>query len=223
MTVQKGFAPIILLVGILVTVVIAGGAYYLGTLKTNSKVVNPVVTYQVSPFPSASPVKVCNMLCVKGSHCDNGQCVPDQTTSPSADTSGWKTYTNTTYGYSLKYPPSYTVPNQQSDREISQLGKDTQICIIQNVTCIIPIHSIKNTNNFSAEEYIKTQQSLYPIRKQTINSIEWVFWDNTTSPYSSRNYYTIHNGNIYEIDGATSKEDYVILSNQILSSFKFTQ
>lgn len=46
---QKGFAPILILVGILVIGGLVGGAYYLGTLKKIPQVQNPTINSQVTP------------------------------------------------------------------------------------------------------------------------------------------------------------------------------
>ncbi len=84
---QKGLAPITIIVGILIAVIIAGGAYYLGrqtTPKSSPAVVSQTPQPTPSPTPDASPVP-------------NG----------TGETANWKTYTNTVYQYSLKYPPHW--------------------------------------------------------------------------------------------------------------------
>lgn len=74
---NHGFAPIIILTLI---VLIAGGAYYFGTLKNKN-----TSTTVTSVQPSSSPI-----------------------INPSADpTTNWKTYTNRTLGITLKYPNFY--------------------------------------------------------------------------------------------------------------------
>jgi hypothetical protein len=65
---QKGFAPILIVV--LIALVVGGGAYYLGTKKSS------LPTFSSSKIPST---------------------IFDETAN-------WKTYTNTKFGYSLKYP-----------------------------------------------------------------------------------------------------------------------
>jgi hypothetical protein len=70
---QKGFAPILLLVGIIVIALIGGGVYYLGTKNTSTPAQN-----QIAATPTPSHLK--------------------------EPASNWKTYTNTQYGYSIKYP-----------------------------------------------------------------------------------------------------------------------
>lgn len=78
----------IILVGILVIVAIAGGAYYLGTQKTpTTQVQNPVIISQ-TPQPTAI-----------------SQITPTSSPNPVDGTTSWKTYE---YGsFTFKYPSSY--------------------------------------------------------------------------------------------------------------------
>jgi len=75
---HNGFSLPMILLGILIIIAVAGGAYYLGTLKNKPQTQNPVVTSQTVP-PSPSPI--------------------------SDLTANWKTYINTAYGYQISYPP----------------------------------------------------------------------------------------------------------------------
>src|SRR3989344_9202013 len=45
-----------------------------------------------------------------------------------SDMSSWETYTNKTFGYSLKFPATYQVPSQ-TEKQKSQLGIDNNIAI----------------------------------------------------------------------------------------------
>lgn len=73
---QKGIAPIILLLAI-ATLVLAIGGYYWITSQPAKSI--PQATTQTSPITYATS---------------------------NIDTSNWKTYTNTKYGFSFKYPPT---------------------------------------------------------------------------------------------------------------------
>lgn len=75
---QKGFTTILILVGILVIGVVAGGAYYLGK--------------QVSPKPSPASIVT-------------SQSTPSSV--PSDEIANWKTYTDNKYGFSIKYPDTW--------------------------------------------------------------------------------------------------------------------
>lgn len=95
MKTQKGFAPLIIILGILVTVIIAGGIFYLGRVTT-PKIQPQTSVVTSTPQPTSVP-----------------QATPSQ--SPD-ETSNWKTYTNNALGFSIKYPANILVtPLDESD------------------------------------------------------------------------------------------------------------
>lgn len=99
---QKGFAPILVLVGILVIGVLVGGTYYSGLIKLPSFNQTPSVIITPSPKNIATPV-------------------PSSINS----TADWKTYTNTKYGYSVKYPSSIemVINDKVGENDISFIPK----------------------------------------------------------------------------------------------------
>lgn len=94
---QKGFALIYILVGILVLGIVIGGVYYLGKISNK-----PIPTSQVSV---TSTPKVTD------------------------ETANWKTYTNNTYGYEIKFPDNYAVPTQ-TEKQKSQLSEGQNMCVM---------------------------------------------------------------------------------------------
>ncbi len=81
---QKGFATILILVGIVILVSVAGGAYFFGTTKNSSpKIQNQTVSQASKPVPSS--------------------------TSSSDETRNWKTYTDPNKIFSFRYPPNFVV------------------------------------------------------------------------------------------------------------------
>lgn len=72
---QKGQTGILILAGIVILVALAGGIFYLGRVTAPKPQPQNVVTSSPQPSPS-----------------------------PTDETANWKTYTNTKYGYSIKYP-----------------------------------------------------------------------------------------------------------------------
>lgn len=56
-----------------------------------------------------------------------------QFTQTAIDTSGWKTYTNTPYGFSLKYPPNLTIQSSTG-------YKETEFSVCQGSSCQTILH-----------------------------------------------------------------------------------
>ncbi|MFA5932753.1 MAG: hypothetical protein WCV81_00635 [Microgenomates group bacterium] len=79
---SKGFAPIIIILGIVLMLGIAGGAYFL-VKNSNTVPKNNIIAPTISPTPTAT-LKV-------------------------DETANWNTYTNTKYSYSIKYPTDYSL------------------------------------------------------------------------------------------------------------------
>lgn len=90
---QKGFAPIIALVGIVVVAVLASGGYYFLKLKTFEQ---KVCTMDAKVCPDGSSV---------GRTGPNCEFAPCPKSSPDSDeTANWKTYRNELFKYSFDYP-----------------------------------------------------------------------------------------------------------------------
>lgn len=90
---QKGFGIIFLLIGILV-ITVAGGAFYLGRQTTPKPSPNPVITSQ-TPQPTSA---------LTPNTPSPAPTTPDQTVN-------WKTYTNSTYKFLIKYPSNWISEN----------------------------------------------------------------------------------------------------------------
>ena len=96
---QKGFSLILILIGILVLVGVAGGVYFLGRFDKSEQVTSqPQPITQPSFVPQASSAD--ETVYTEGTRSAN-----------------WKTYTNTKYRYSFKYPPKLTSIELSLDKE----------------------------------------------------------------------------------------------------------
>lgn len=84
----KGFVPIIVLVLVVLTIAL-GGFYLVRSQKSTLKSQNTKIVQQPPQSPSLSPL-------------------------PSTETANWKTYTNTTYNFSIKYPDAWYIGEQQN-------------------------------------------------------------------------------------------------------------
>lgn len=81
---------------LLVAGVLIDGAYYIGTLKNKPQTQNPVIISQ-TPQPTAI-----------------SQTIPISSPTSTNETTSWKTYTNTKYGFSLKYPSELSISSDES-------------------------------------------------------------------------------------------------------------
>lgn len=87
---NRGFAPIFAVIALGLLMIVAGGAYYMGTHKSKPQQNVPITT----PSPISS-------------------------SSISIDTASWTTYTDINKGYSLKYPEKQIVPDETGNATVS--------------------------------------------------------------------------------------------------------
>lgn len=103
---QKGQFSILILVGILVVATIATGAYFLG--KSGKSESTKVVTQpQLTPAPAEVPIEEIEEI------------------------SNWKTYTNSKYGYSVKYPETWKITEDSLSETSSLIVKGQPFKIIR--------------------------------------------------------------------------------------------
>ncbi len=226
---QNGFAPIIILVGILVIVAIAGGAYYFGKSQSVKQAAlpspNSVVTSQ-TPQPTAV----------------------SQTTSipsPSSidETASWKTYTNIKVEYSLQYPSNFTISeSDQSLNFTSGLRRVTPQVIITpssnfktNGTSSpypysIYIEVIENSQNLSINDFISKaiiDPKYNKFTNITIGGVQGEKTNGLGGQGANVNAFVSHNNKIYFIridySDNIAETDMSNLMDRIISTFKFTQ
>ena len=101
---QKGFAPILILVGILIIATVAGGAYYFGknssSLRGTNEKSDAAISPTSSPIYSPSPSM-------------------DETANPDSIGANWKTYTNIKYYTNFKYSPHLNIIEDDMDTDES--------------------------------------------------------------------------------------------------------
>lgn len=174
---QKGLVGIFVLVLVLV-VAVAGGAYYLGRVSTKSQVNG---TTQVTPTTPA----------------------PDLYREPngSAATANWNIYSNSKYGYSIKYPRDLTVWSAKNEHStqvdlnpsslkeadriyigyeplIAEAGlphKSIMVSVFNMEKKLDPFAYLKETNNSFIENNescrVKSMESLGSKRSRSSNGI----------------------------------------------------
>jgi hypothetical protein len=197
---QKGFAPILVLVGIFITVLAVATIYL-----TQSRNSQPTQTSVSSPIPSASPTTTNN--------------------------SSWKIYTSEKFGYSIKYPESWTMTDETNS--INKLDPETLEYINLNDpqrdnwanTVILIVFSQ------GIDKYVNQYKNASPnpdiTRNQTVSSLNGIqiIKEETihrqTGSDTSETYHIIiplKEGTLGVYGQLQDKE----LIDQILSTFKFT-
>ncbi len=115
---RKGFAPV-LIIGIIALVVIAGAVgWYFVAREHAAAPAGVACTAEAKQCPDGSYVGR------NGPDCQFAACpgVGTQASSTAIDTSGWKTYINTTYGYQIKYPNNWYINTSTSNLAITVRG-----------------------------------------------------------------------------------------------------
>ncbi len=235
---QRGFAPILILVGILILGLVAGGVYYSWTGKSANPIPppTPVVTSvsQPSSASQATPIP-----------------------SPDSDeTANWKTYTDSTLVASFKYPSNWTLNSGRYGISTPTIKDDWYIdvsdpnygdstcrgdCPVFNVTVSV----YNNDQNLDLASYIKKDfnsitggaGNFSQVKLENTILANGLSFTKVTG-FPGGNYYSLyalHNKRVYiigvgagvngmrdDINSAKVKQNLAIF-DQILSTFKFTQ
>lgn len=201
---RKGFAQILML-GLVVAVLVLGGAYYLKKIQKPQPASSsyfPTPSIKPSTSPSSKPES-----------------------ATSADTSKWKTYTNTEYGFSLKYPNGWT-----TREDLSYVKSDYIIWFNApdkpNGAMLVSVYdnkdgkySIDTIHSDNSDKNISNHR--IPI---TIDGIEGKRDREVPGLCGYDSVFVNKNAKIYEISlfcGDTNNK-YLSIFDQSLSTFKFT-
>lgn len=191
---QKGFATPIL---ILVALLILGGlsgAYFLGKSSAPKTPVQSTVTPKSQPTQTAD------------------------------ETANWKTYTNTKYGFSFKYPQVFTVKLTSAEQEmisIEDQNKQSFLLIIYN-----------NPNSLSLKDYEKKNTGESGMGPNIYyKNAELIKFQNFEAYYNKEeiscfskcgSYVWVNKDKIYKLTGSSQNQsNQKIILDNILSTFKF--
>lgn len=106
---QKGVAPVLVVLVIATVAAVSVGSFLIYSNYSNNR-------SKITPAPNqvacTQEVKLCpdgTSVGRTGPNCEFAECpIPPKSTS-SDDTTNWKTYTNTKYGFVMKYPANWLV------------------------------------------------------------------------------------------------------------------
>lgn len=172
--------------------ILAMALFVLGSLATvaflyyqNQRLKSMLASYQSQPSPS-----------------------PTATADPTAD---WKTYTNTKFGYSIKYPAALT---------IKEYATETQFFIDKEYFPTLNIDVSKNLNPKTEKPYTKIQDAVLikdiNLKERTYGDIAWTYDENNL--YGS--YLAATDKYMYAISLDNNPNNLYSL-DQFLSTFKF--
>jgi|SRR3989344_1463774 len=144
---------------------------------------------------------------------------PTPTPDPTAN---WKTYTNQTYGFTIKYPPTFSIEDVSSKSPpFSIFIKDTTIQVpFEGGTMINPYILVDiKPEKLSLDDYLATYPNLKVQEKKTINGTVFTKVEVTMGITQPPMYLASINGNILGISNFYLNEQ---TFDQIFSTFKFT-
>lgn len=222
---NSGFAQVILV--IILIVLVGGGMYYFGTLKDNSK---------VTETPTEEPIAT------------ETQKPGNPTVKPTADpTAEWKTYTNSDYGFSLKYPQEMQFTNSEKPSfSLVYLGPKqvasgrTQTSLFDGYKVNVSVSKVAEGGSLSySAGYLHdhTLQSCPNPLEASVSPMVGVSLDgvvakkfNVTNCFGDYTITVVDNdGNefvitqTYVADSSEQISHYQKATDQILSTFKFTK
>jgi len=160
---QRGIGQIYIFVGMLIALMIAGGAYYLGRQTNN----------QSSPKACTMEAKICPDGSSVGRTGPNCEFAPCPSATPKSDeTANWKTYTNNKLKFQIKYPTEISGEDwvyeelKTIDGSIDHISFGPLSSKQGGYVWGIEVHS-----NKSVENLIKEQGSQFSDRKESRKNI----------------------------------------------------
>lgn len=196
---QKGFIPVLLIIGILIIVVL-GGIYYFNTSNISKS--------------------------------------QDQTANSDLTEADWKTYTNTKYSYSLKYPDKWYVISPGSDgaesiniqnyseADVTQQEKQRVELSPGRLNIAIGIYEENITSSISLLDWLKVNGHYESALIGIPDTTEYIIISGKSIlklNYQNAAYYIFSNGkNVFYSYYAPNNSLLKNIFDQILSTFKFT-
>ncbi len=134
-----------------------------------------------------------------------------KTTSPTVDpTANWKTYSNQTYGYEVKYPNNWKVSETDSQVNFMPIGgQDVSLSLfvfnkpVSEARLLVPLLNVPGRNVDSQWDII-------------VNGVDWI---QVTVDKNQIAQLTYHNNKTYAVQYSTLEK----ANSQIFATFKFTK
>jgi uncharacterized protein YegP (UPF0339 family) len=141
-------------------------------------------------------------------------------------TANWKAYTNAQYGFELKYPNGYTIGTQAETNDVVYTVSPEKLVSADQMVQIVVINDTLDSYSKRVDDYLnsvllngeKLTKSVIVFGGQ--NGINYSY-KLKNSPYTNNHILVALNAKVFEIRHA-DPDGSIGLSNQILSTFKFT-
>ncbi len=224
---KKGFAPIILLIGAIIILAVAGGAYY---FVKNSK-------FGPGGLPKDS---------YKTEQANNQQLTATSTNLEQGETADWKTYRNEKYGFKVKYPPNCEIKNID-ELFYPGMAKMIREVFFEIINCDVIVEVFTNTNNLTLKQWNDLYRSSNPtevafgldfsglkLKALEINKNDGSKWQRATYGCCAsyrKAFISTQNSNVYVVSSRSSDDPQKVISwatteindilTQIFSTFKF--
>ncbi len=222
---QKGLTSVYIVVAVLILLAVGASAYFLGKNSQSPEVIKPVSVPKSNQTVVPDQAKVSEKPAVV-----NATPTPD----PTAD---WKVYTNSKYGYSVKYPLNLKV--NESETSYDQyteftLGRDASgNAYLPNYTITVAKESFQAKDaasvNFLSADWVNTFYTMNVGETKTYQAISFkkeaniqlvgqsaIVIDVTATGDNQKRVFLKHNGYVYMISDFTNSADF----QNFLFSFK---
>ncbi|MFH1366794.1 MAG: PsbP-related protein [Patescibacteria group bacterium] len=207
---QKGFALLALLIPaaiILIGLVAFGRYYYLPKVNENKNANTNQVAVNTNLNQNTNATVVV----------DGNTNLNLNTNTSTDETAEWKTYTNTTYGYSFKYPASFQLNTQNQPTEVVVSNENTG-----NIKITL-VHK-----QYNVDDLISDQSEYTGIASKSVGGKNGYAYGYADAGWGFSyiklplNYETIIISFSSSIEMTNSISDNATFQNQVLSTFQFT-
>lgn len=188
---QKGFAPVLILVGVVIATAI-GGAYYLGIKK---------------PTPPTTPTPIVTSQ------------PPQATTNPSQNIDDWQEFTNEQFNFSFKYPSGWIVKTQEGINSLTTtITSPSKLEIIflsgKSLKGGDGCYEIPTNMDFGYEEItvFNEQLNLFYFGDKTKNKIAYAYIIKGSTPCNNNAYFDIPDQVNDPKDGLYTREGSIHIS-----------
>ena len=197
---SKGFSAVYILVGILVFVGIAGGAYFLGMSKNSDSVPQPSPTVSSQPTPTSVPVEVA--------------------VEEPEEISNWKTYKNLTMTFELKHPNGEII---EDSIPIPNNGLQTTIKLNNENIVILKRPNINPTTNVPYKTLSEFDSRTINFSSIILDGLDAKDSGKYTTQAGTiqRDIMLIRKADIWIIQEVRLDQNVTIPFDQILSTFRF--